>query len=211
MEVIHGHITQFIWVFHAARSVHAYINYTCHVQIQGWLFKRGVRGVTARVWRRRFFRCEGSKIYYYKTSSASKAQGLVITHYGLNVHIPMQGWLTYCSRTRLLETRIIGKLITQPYNCSYHSVGLIPPTLDASHQPTIGLLIWIWCWEYGRYALTNRTRTAPRSSSAVREEPSSCRQSTHPQWTSETSLNWHLASRVPRPHLQMCRAWEQSG
>jgi hypothetical protein len=45
------------------------------MEIQGWLFKRGVRGVTANVWRRRFFRVEGSKIYYYKTICAAQAQG----------------------------------------------------------------------------------------------------------------------------------------
>ena len=49
----------------------------CVLQIQGWLFKRGVKGVTAHVWRRRFFRVEGTKIYYYKTSTAPQAQGLV--------------------------------------------------------------------------------------------------------------------------------------
>lgn len=34
-----------------------------NIGIQGWMFKRGVKGLTANVWRRRYFRCDqGSKI-----------------------------------------------------------------------------------------------------------------------------------------------------
>ena len=46
------------------------------LQIRGWLFKRGLKGPTANVWRRRYFRCDqGSRICYYKSSAEGTPQG----------------------------------------------------------------------------------------------------------------------------------------
>ena len=47
-------------------------------KIRGWLLKRGLRGPTASLWRRRYFRCDqGSKIYYYKSASEGTPRGYV--------------------------------------------------------------------------------------------------------------------------------------
>jgi hypothetical protein len=49
-----------------------------NLNIRGWLLKRGVKGPTANLWRRRYFRCDqGSKIYYYKSSSEGTPQGFI--------------------------------------------------------------------------------------------------------------------------------------
>ncbi|XP_064391177.1 uncharacterized protein LOC135339010 isoform X2 [Halichondria panicea] len=45
---------------------------------RGWLCKRGVKGPTANVWRRRYFRCDqGSKVFYYKNASEGTPQGFI--------------------------------------------------------------------------------------------------------------------------------------
>ncbi|KAI6661535.1 hypothetical protein LOD99_13408 [Oopsacas minuta] len=47
-------------------------------ELQGWLYKRGVRGVTGKKWRRRYFHMgQGFKLYYYKTSSMQLPQGYI--------------------------------------------------------------------------------------------------------------------------------------
>ena len=47
-------------------------------ELQGWLYKRGVRGMTGKKWRRRFFHMgQGFKLYYYKTSSMQLPQGYI--------------------------------------------------------------------------------------------------------------------------------------
>ena len=49
-----------------------------NLNIRGWLCKRGLKGPTAHVWRRRYFRCDqGSKIYYYKSASEGTPQGFI--------------------------------------------------------------------------------------------------------------------------------------
>jgi hypothetical protein len=49
-----------------------------NLNIRGWLLKRGLKGPTASLWRRRYFRCDqGSKIYYYKSASEGTPQGFI--------------------------------------------------------------------------------------------------------------------------------------
>jgi hypothetical protein len=49
-----------------------------HINIRGWLHKRGIKGPTANVWRQRYFRCDqGSKIYYYKAADEATPRGYI--------------------------------------------------------------------------------------------------------------------------------------
>ena len=69
-QIAHAH---FIEIYHNKFFT---VNILLFVQIRGWLVKRGVKGPTANVWRRRYFRCDqGSKIYYYKSSAEGAPQG----------------------------------------------------------------------------------------------------------------------------------------
>jgi predicted component of type VI protein secretion system len=46
--------------------------------VQGWLFKKGIKGPTANVYRKRYFRLDqGSKLYYYKSQSEGQPQGYI--------------------------------------------------------------------------------------------------------------------------------------
>jgi len=45
-------------------------------QTMGWLYKKGVKGPTANIWRRRYFRCDqGPKLCYYKKQAEGTPQG----------------------------------------------------------------------------------------------------------------------------------------
>ena len=45
-------------------------------QLRGWLYKRGVKGLTANVWRRRYFRLDqGDKMHYYKSEADFTSKG----------------------------------------------------------------------------------------------------------------------------------------
>ncbi|XP_019856659.1 PREDICTED: EH domain-binding protein 1-like protein 1 isoform X3 [Amphimedon queenslandica] len=49
-----------------------------HLKVQGWLFKKGAKGPTANVFRRRYFRLDqGSRLYYYKSQSEGTPQGFI--------------------------------------------------------------------------------------------------------------------------------------
>lgn len=49
-----------------------------YLKLQGWLFKRGIKGPTANKWRRRYFRLDqGSKLYYYKSQAEGTPQGFI--------------------------------------------------------------------------------------------------------------------------------------
>lgn len=40
------------------------------------MYKRGIKGPTANVWRQRYFRCDqGTKIYYYKSADDAAPKG----------------------------------------------------------------------------------------------------------------------------------------
>ena len=48
-----------------------------NISLHGWLCKRGIKGPTADVWRKRYFKVEeGNKLMYYKTAAEGPAQGL---------------------------------------------------------------------------------------------------------------------------------------
>ena len=48
-----------------------------NINLHGWLCKRGIKGPTADVWRKRYFKVEeGNKLMYYKTAAEGSAQGL---------------------------------------------------------------------------------------------------------------------------------------
>ena len=50
-----------------------------NISLHGWLCKRGIKGPTADVWRKRYFKVEeGNKLMYYKTAADGPAQGLVL-------------------------------------------------------------------------------------------------------------------------------------
>lgn len=48
-----------------------------NITLHGWLCKRGIKGPTADVWRKRYFKVEeGHKLKYYKTVADGPPQGL---------------------------------------------------------------------------------------------------------------------------------------
>ena len=50
-----------------------------NINLHGWLCKRGIKGPTADVWRKRYFKVEeGNKLMYYKRAADGLPQGLVI-------------------------------------------------------------------------------------------------------------------------------------
>ena len=69
------------------------------MQLRGWLYKRGIKGPTANVWRNRYFRCDqGNKIYYYKAADEPTPKGLA-----RDVHVYYTHTLGYIYRT---ETQV---------------------------------------------------------------------------------------------------------
>jgi hypothetical protein len=49
---------------------------SANISLHGWLYKRGIKGPTANVWRHRYFRCDqGNKIYYYKAADEPTPKG----------------------------------------------------------------------------------------------------------------------------------------
>ncbi|CAI8053426.1 hypothetical protein GBAR_LOCUS29225 [Geodia barretti] len=51
---------------------------SANISLRGWLYKRGIKGPTANVWRHRYFRCDqGNKIYYYKSADEPTPKGCI--------------------------------------------------------------------------------------------------------------------------------------
>lgn len=49
-----------------------------NISLHGWVCKRGIKGPTADMWRKRYFKVEeGNKLMYYKTAAEGPAQGYI--------------------------------------------------------------------------------------------------------------------------------------
>ena len=47
-----------------------------NISLHGWLCKKGIKGLTANTWRRRYFKIEeGCKLTYYKSAGDGPPQG----------------------------------------------------------------------------------------------------------------------------------------